>query len=58
MSDAKFNAVTRDFHKEFRKYASVTRRMANCRRKVKRLANRLARRVWFDGEPLAAGWRW
>jgi len=54
MSNTKFNAVTKGFQTSFRRVGGNPRR----RKFYKRLANRAARRSWFNGVPRATEYCW
>lgn len=57
-SNNKFNAVTLGFQRSCRKCAIKNKSTQHLRRYMKRQANRLARRSWYDGMPYATEWCW
>ncbi|MSR78863.1 MAG: hypothetical protein EXS59_01830 [Candidatus Taylorbacteria bacterium] len=61
MSNAKFSAVTKGFQKAFIKNAggkSAANSNVRKRKLYKKLANRAARRVWFDTHSRATDYCW
>lgn len=57
-SNNKFNAVTLGFQRSYRRCARRNKSTQHFRRYMKRTANRLTRRAWYDGVPRATDWCW